>query len=182
MIYPFEIVVACDLNGAIGQNQRIPWHIPQDLKHFQSITQDHTIVMGRKTWESLPSKPLKNRRHIVISSQDQSSLPWDIIHLKSPQTLIDMVTRRRYEATKPIFIIGGEKIYQAFLPYTRTIHYTKVFTRVEGADAHFKTLDQLRVDQFRLDECHTPVTHMRQAVPYAFMTLKRRREDLSLVA
>lgn len=64
---PLAFVVAADNQGCIGANGKLPWHYPEDLKHFYHVTRDHSIIMGRKTWESI-GKPLKDRRNIVVSS------------------------------------------------------------------------------------------------------------------
>lgn len=64
----FSIIVAADINNGIGKNGKLPWNIPDDLRIFRTITTNSTVIMGRKTWESLPVKPLKNRHNIVISN------------------------------------------------------------------------------------------------------------------
>ena len=69
MNYDFEMVVAVDTNGCIGKANSIPWHLPEDLKHFKELTLNQIVIMGRRTFESLPNGPLKNRLNIVISSQ-----------------------------------------------------------------------------------------------------------------
>ena len=64
-----HLIWAQDKNGGIGKNNMLPWHISEDLINFKKITSNHTIIMGRRTWESLPKKPLPNRRNIVLSSK-----------------------------------------------------------------------------------------------------------------
>ena len=68
IINNFELVVAMDVDGCIGSNNTIPWSLPEDLKHFKELTENNIVIMGRKTFESLPNGPLKNRMNIVISS------------------------------------------------------------------------------------------------------------------
>ncbi|MDR1809801.1 MAG: dihydrofolate reductase, partial [Prevotella sp.] len=118
-----SIIAAIDENNAIGRNNKLLCHLPNDLKYFKSVTQGHTVIMGRKTFETLPNGALPNRRNIVIS-RNLSFRPEGCEVFQSLETAID-ACRDEDEA----FVIGGGSIYKAALPmadklYITLIHYT----------------------------------------------------------
>lgn len=118
-------IVACSLNHVIGKENKLPWHIPEDLKNFKRLTQHHTIIMGRKTFESI-GKPLPNRRNIVISQT-----------LRTPQVEVELVSSieeslKLCSQDTEVFIIGGASIYAQTLNLVDTIYMTKVEKFIEG--------------------------------------------------
>jgi dihydrofolate reductase len=129
-----SIIAAIAEDNVIGNNNDLIWHISEDLKRFKKITSGHTIVMGRKTYESLPFKPLPNRKNIVISSQE---------NLKFEGTLvvdsIDAVTKE-CKTEEEIFICGGAEIYKQFLPISDKLYITKIHHNFQG-DTFFPEID-----------------------------------------
>jgi dihydrofolate reductase len=124
------LVVAIADNGVIGKDGGIPWHISEDMKHFKALTTGKTVVMGRKTWDSLPKKPLPNRTNVVCTRD----VGWRAVGA-IPATLpnIDL----SYIAPSSEFmVIGGSEIYQHFLPLANRIELTEVHKNFEG-DARF---------------------------------------------
>lgn len=103
----FSIISACDLYYGIGMNNRLPWSIPAELKYFQQITDNSTVIMGRNTWESLPnsSKPLSNRQNIVISRDKTLQLPQNVILCHSLNEALEQASHQN------IFVIGGAQLY-----------------------------------------------------------------------
>lgn len=130
-----SLIVARARRGAIGRDGDIPWHAPEDLKFFQRETLGGAIIMGRRTWESLPFKPLKNRLNIVVSRK---------------ANLCDHVTGSITEAIamaeraghRRIYGIGGAQIYAEMLPLADRLLVTEVDLDVADADAHFPTFDE----------------------------------------
>ncbi|MDF2614253.1 MAG: Dihydrofolate reductase [Clostridia bacterium] len=120
-----NMIVATSKNNQIGINNSLPWHIPEDLKYFKEKTNGHTIVMGRKTYESI-GRPLPNRENIVLT-QDRNFIAdgASIIH-SFEEALITCSTRAES------FIIGGGEIYQLFLPYTNRLYITMVDKIIDG--------------------------------------------------
>lgn len=115
-----SFIVAIAQNNAIGCENRLLWHIPSDLKRFKSITIGHTVVMGMSTYESLPFKPLKDRRNIVLTRKAEIQLPGcEIAH--SVDEALNML-----KPDEENFIIGGAQIYEAFLPYADKLILTIV--------------------------------------------------------
>ena len=126
------VAVACD--GAIGRANDLLWHLPADLKRFKELTTGHTILMGRKTFESLPRGPLPNRRNIIISR----SLP------TQPGAEVYPTIQQAMEACasdEEVFIIGGGEIYRQLLPNTERIYLTRVQASFPDAEVFFPELD-----------------------------------------
>ena len=117
-----SMIFAADENGAIGRDGGLPWRQSSDLQYFKKLTLDKTIVMGRKTWESLPGR-LPRRRHLVMSRNTIKEVE---------QTSIDEVLE--LAKNEEIFIIGGGEIYQLFLPYTDTVYRTVIHAIVDNPD------------------------------------------------
>lgn len=124
------LVVAMAQDRAIGRGNALPWHLPADLAHFKQITLDKPIVMGRKTWESLPGL-LPRRRHLVISREPGFRAEGAEV-LASPQRALE-VLRDEPE----IMIVGGASIYAAFLPLADAMEITRVDLAVTDADTWF---------------------------------------------
>lgn len=127
-----SIIVAYSKNRAIGREGKIPWHLPEDLKLFKSITIGHTVVMGRKTWESLPKKPLSNRQNIVMTN---NIFDKDIC-ASSTEEAINM------SVFDHIFVIGGSQIYSLFLDQNKVdnILASELQEEYDG-DSFFPKLD-----------------------------------------
>lgn len=119
------MIYACDENGAIGKEGDLPWRQSSDLKHFKLKTLNKTIVMGRKTWESL-GRPLPNRRNIVMTRRE----PLQDVECMSYEEVITL------SEEEEVVIIGGGEIYALFLEETKEIHRTIVHTMVEDADTY----------------------------------------------
>tara|TARA_B100000315_G_scaffold197613_1_gene188962 strand:+ start:191 stop:679 length:489 start_codon:yes stop_codon:yes gene_type:complete len=125
-----HLIWAQDQNGGIGTNSKLPWHIPVDLQNFKKLTLNATIVMGRKTWESLPLKPLPNRRNVVLSSNTIA----DVESYKSIEQCIETLYK---EDVKKIFVIGGAQTYRHFIHRSDELHITLINVETEGIDTYF---------------------------------------------
>lgn len=156
-------VVAAAENNAIGKDNQLLWKLPTDLKHFKTITSGSTVIMGRKTFDSM-GKPLPNRRNIVIT--------------RNPDLKIDgaEVTQSLEAALKlckdeaEVFVIGGAEIYKAALNRTDKIYLTRVHQNFDG-DAFFPELDLDKwVETAR--EYHKP--DEKNPIPFSFITLKSK--------
>jgi len=129
-----SLVVARARNGAIGKDGNIPWSLPEDLKFFQRETTGGAVIMGRRTWESLPFKPLKNRLNCLVSSSDS-----DEVHVeRDPQSALGYCAAQGY---RRVYGIGGEGIYRALLPLADRLLVTDVDVEIEEADAFFPDFD-----------------------------------------
>ena len=124
-----NLIVAIGKDGAIGKNGDLIWKIPQDLKRFKQLTTGHPVIMGRKTWESLPKKPLPNRRNIIITKNPEYKAD-------GAETMNSIEEALKKIADETSFIIGGAQIYREFLPYASRIYLTVVEGECPEADAH----------------------------------------------
>lgn len=132
-------IVAVDNNWGIGYKGDLLEHIPKDLKHFKELTANHVVIMGRKTWDSLPTKPLKERLNLVITSGErQYGEMTCFIHLAEA-----MARLAHIDDDEEWFIIGGSSIYEQLLPYCDQVYVTKIFKDYENVDTYFPNLDKL---------------------------------------
>ena len=155
-----ELIWAQDQNGGIGKEGKLPWHIPQDLKNFKKITSGFPIIMGRKTWESLPFKPLPGRRNIVMSSQMIKAVEV----YNSIEKCCEKLTQ---DSIKKIFVIGGQSIYESFYSKASALHLTIINEDVEGIDTFFPiSLDSIKenfqeIERFKLSKNATYINWIR---------------------
>lgn len=131
-------IVAVDENWGIGYNGDLLAHIPDDLKRFQQLTTNHVVIMGRKTWDSLPNKPLKNRLNLVISSQPRGVLEDMSMRISLEEAKIRL---NHLDDDEEWFIIGGGEIYHEFLPQCDRVYVTKILKKFENVDTYFPNLD-----------------------------------------
>ncbi len=123
--FPFKAIAAVSMNGVIGNDLHIPWHIPEDFKHFKSTTMGGVIVMGRRTWESI-GKPLSGRENVVLTSSLEH-----IEGVKIYKSLEELV--KAYENdSRTVWICGGAQIYKSALPLCSELVLTVVKRTVEG--------------------------------------------------
>jgi dihydrofolate reductase len=126
------MIAALAQNRVIGLNNQLPWRLPADLRHFRRTTLGKTVVMGRKTWESL-ARPLPERRNIVLSQQPDYTAPGaEVWH--DPVTVLNLATHEN-----EVFIIGGESLYRLFLEHATRLYLTEVQAEFRG-DTWFPAL------------------------------------------
>lgn len=157
----FSIIVAIAENNAIGANNDLLWHIPEDLRRFKKITTGNTIIMGKKTFLSLPNGALPNRRNIVIS---------DIINDCADGCIVVDSIQKAIEACEPDkenFIIGGGSIYKQFIDICDKIYLTIVHRNYQ-ADVYFPKINFENWDKV-FEE-----SHKENEPPYSYLILKRK--------
>jgi dihydrofolate reductase len=153
------LIVAAADNGVIGKDGAIPWRIPEDMKRFKALTLGGTVVMGRKTWDSLPAKnrPLPGRRNIVVTRDTSWRAP-------GAETAI---LEAALGGDRDIHVIGGAEIYCAALPRAQRLELTEVHGDFAG-DAFF-TFDRAQWREVAREEHISP-----DGLAYGFVTLERR--------
>ena len=132
---PLAMVVAVGDNGAIGKDGKVPWRIPEDLKHFKDVTMGHAIIMGRKTWDEV-GRPLPGRRNLVVSRNAALTLAGAEVFA----SLEEAIAAARITDDEP-HVIGGSFIYAAALPLATRIYLTEVH-RDTPADTFFPAFDR----------------------------------------
>lgn len=121
-----SLVYAQSRNGIIGRDGGLPWHISSDLKRFKELTTGKPVIMGRKTWDSLPRKPLPGRRNIVITRQKGFTAEGAVVTQTVEQAL------RAAGDVPEICVIGGADVYRQFMPLAQRIYLTEVDLEVDG--------------------------------------------------
>ncbi len=156
------LIAAVSENGCIGKDGRLPWHIAEDLARFKQLTVGKTVIMGRKTWESLPGqfRPLPSRQNIVITRRMDYSFPAGVESYPSIQEALDA------HQNEDIFIIGGGEIYQQTIGLADTLYITRVHQEILG-DTYFPALDP--------DEWH--LTSQEDHQDFSFLTYRHNLSD-----
>ena len=158
-----SIIVAIAENHAIGRNNDLLWHIPEDLRRFKRITSGHKILMGKRTYESLPVKPLPNRTSIVISDDPNDRFEGCIMAYSIEEAL------NHCSKDEECFIIGGGMIYEQFLPLADKLYITKV-RAIFDADVFFP---EIHPDEWQEVKVEAPSDENRN-MDYSFITYHRR--------
>ncbi|MEO7801744.1 MAG: dihydrofolate reductase [Ginsengibacter sp.] len=161
----FAHMVAASTNNVIGKNNQLPWKLPNDFKYFKNKTWGLTVIMGRKTYESL-QKPLPGRYNIVITKNED----WSAEGVTVAHTLQDGLSKAKETDCKKVFIIGGAEIFKQTINTVDTIYITRVEGEFEG-DAFYPALnfdewEMISEDEHQMDEKH--------AYNYAFQIWKKK--------
>ena len=157
-----SLIAAVAKNGVIGNNNDLLWHIPEDLQHFKQLTTGKTVIMGRKTFESICArlkKPLPNRTNVVITRQTNIKLPEGVV---VHATIEDAL---RSHGGADIFVIGGGEIYRQTIDLADTLYITHVDKECTG-DTHFPTIDSAKWQKISEDPHEG----------YSFTIYKRREQ------
>lgn len=135
-----SLIVAAAKNGVIGRNNQLPWHLPQDLKYFKSVTLGKPIIMGRKTFESI-GKPLPGRTNIVVTRQQDWQFEGVLVAQSVAQAIAmgQEIYTEENQLSEEIIVIGGAEIYRHALPLANRVYLTRINQDVEG-DAYFAEL------------------------------------------
>ena len=154
-----SLIVAKAKNGVIGKDNQLIWHLSDDLKRFKALTMGHPIIMGRKTFESLP-KVLPGRTHYVLTGNRNYQVPEGVLLFHDAKALLAALPEGEN------FLIGGARMYEELLPYVDTLYITEIEKDYEG-DAYFPELDPSAWDL-------TEKVEGEGNIPHAFCTYKRR--------
>ena len=161
-----QAIVAIDENGAIGRQEGLLCYLPADMRHFKEVTMGHSIVMGRKTFESFPRRPLPGRQNIVITR----NADWQYPGVTVAHSLDDAIAAAH---TDTLYIIGGAQIYEQALPLVDVLHLTRIHARWATADVFFPALDMNEWQEVSREHHHSD---HRNAYEFDFITLKRRAQ------
>lgn len=160
-----SLLVAAAENNVIGKDNKLPWHLPNDLKYFKNLTWGMPVVMGRKTYESF-GKPLRGRRNIVITrNKDWKAEGAEVVH-----SIQDAITLAKESEVKEIFIIGGGEIFKTVLPDANRIYITRIHHSFEG-DAYFPVINQ---DEWHLVKRHDCVADEKNANAHSFQVWEKK--------
>ena len=159
-----SLVAAVARNGVIGRDGSIPWRLPEDMRHFRDLTMGHPVVMGRKTWESLPDRfrPLPGRDNVVVTRNPD----WAAQGADRAASVEDAL--RLLDSEPKVFVIGGGDIYGSALPLADELQLTEIDAEIEG-DTTFPDWDRAEFEEISREP------HVAEdGTPYAFVTYVRR--------
>jgi dihydrofolate reductase len=165
MRVPLALIAAVARNGVIGRDGALPWRLPEDLRHFRALTTGHTLIMGRRTWQSLP-RALPDRQNIVVTRR---ALALD--GASSAASLDEALAQVQCPA--PAFCIGGGELYRTALPIASTAYITEIARDFDG-DATFPPLDPA---QWREVAREPRVLEGSDGFHYAFVTYERTHRN-----
>lgn len=159
-----SIIVAVSEDWGIGKDNELLWHIPEDLKRFRRLTTGNAIIMGKKTWESLPRRPLPDRKNIVLTDIHDEIIEGSITAYSIEDAL------GKCDRDKEIFIIGGGSIYRQFIPVADRLYITHVHKKAP-ADIYFPVIDLNIWEVVQREEY--PGTG-DQKIPYTYTIYERK--------
>ena len=160
-----SVSVAVAKNNVIGKDNKLLWHISEDLKRFKSITSNKKMIMGRKTFESLPGI-LSNREHIVITRDKSFKVDSDKVTVVND---LNLLVEKYLNCEEEIFVIGGAEIYKQLLPHTHKIYLTTIDDDFEG-DTYFP---EINYDEFKTEYVSEQFTDEKNGLHYKFIDLVR---------
>lgn len=164
-----SLIAAVANNNVIGRENKLLWRMPADLKHFRKLTMGHTMIMGRKTFESI-GKVLDGRKTIVVTKQENYDAKGaDVVH--SIKQAIQCA-----KAEKDVFVVGGAEIYEQCIDLylARRMYITRIYANFEG-DAFFPDIDE---EKWQLEEIEEFEADEKNKYPYAFLCYKKKRSTL----
>ncbi len=130
------LISAASENGIIGRDNDLPWHLPDDFRHFKRTTKGHHVIMGRRTWESRGGRALSRRTNVIVSAQpDYQAEGGHVVH-----SLEEGLALARANGEQEAFVIGGTRLYREALPLAQRIYLTRVHAIVDG-DTRFPIID-----------------------------------------
>lgn len=161
-----SLIVAIAENNVIGKDNKLIWHISEDLKRFKSITSGNTMLMGRKTFESLPGV-LPGRKHIIITRDDKYTVDSEQVSVIND---LDSFIRTHENSDDEIFVIGGAEIYKQLLPHCQKLYLTKVHESFDG-DTYFPEIDY---SEYNTEYSSDKITDEKRGITYSFINLIRK--------
>ena len=160
-----SIIVAKASNNVIGKNNSLIWHLPEDLKRFKALTTGHTIIMGRRTFESL-GRVLPNRKHVILCNDMEMDLKDENIEILEDISMLDKYINSEEEN----FIIGGATIYRLLMPYANKMYITEIDQEFEG-DVSFPEINK---EEWDIIETEKGLKDEKNPYDYNYVTYVRR--------
>jgi dihydrofolate reductase len=163
-----SIIVAVSDDWGIGLNNDLLWNLPEDLKRFRRLTTGNTIVMGKRTWESLPKRPLPGRINIVITDNPKETFEGAV----TAYSIEDSIKKSGSDGE--VFIIGGGSIYKQFMPFADRLYITHVHKKTP-ADVYFPAIDP---ENWKVIETQEFISDTPDAIPYSYVIYEKRKNSL----
>jgi dihydrofolate reductase len=160
-----SIIVAVADDWGIGRDNELLWHIPEDLKRFKKLTTGNAVIMGKKTWDSLPKKPLPGRKNIVLTDNQKDSFEGAMVALSIDEAL------KYCENGEEVFIIGGGSVYRQFMTIADRL-YIKHVHKTAPADIYFPEIDP---QKWEVTESENGTAEIDGGITYTYTIYNRRK-------
>lgn len=160
-----SIIVAVSDDWGIGKKNELLWHIPEDMRRFKKLTMGKCVIMGKKTWESLPKKPLPGRKNIVLTD-----VPGEYIDCSETAYSIEDALRK-CDKDEEVFVIGGGSIYRQLMPVADRLYITHVH-KMAPADVYFPKIDRRKWKITEREEC---ISEDDNRIPYSYIIYGRKK-------
>lgn len=160
-----SIIVAVAENNVIGKDNKLIWHLPEDLKRFKELTTGHTIIMGRKTFESL-GRVLPNRKHVILCNDMEMNVENENVEILKDISMLD----KYIESEEENFVIGGATIYKLLMPYAKKLYLTKIHEEFEG-DVYFPVINE---EEWKEVERKQGIKDEKNTYDYEYITYIKR--------
>ncbi len=160
-----SIIVAKASNNVIGKDNALIWHLPEDLKRFKQLTTGHTIIMGRKTFESL-GRILPNRKHVILCNDAEMNIDDERVEVLEDISMLDKYIKSDEEN----FIIGGATIYKLLMPYANKMYITEINQEFEG-DVSFP---EISMEEWKIEQIEEGLEDGENNFSYQYVTYVRK--------
>lgn len=180
-MFEIKAIFAASTNGVIGSSGKLPWRVPEDLRYFKEVTAGSTVLMGMKTWDSLPEavKPLEGRVNVVLTRCPEKAAQLmraheDVVVIHDLKAYLRACLKTRYcGGPKVIWVMGGREIYDLTMPYVTEIRVTNVHIKVDG-DTRAPSIDTWKFEQTHI----TPLKTSKSGLQYSHSTYRRREKGM----
>ena len=160
-----SIIVAVAKNNVIGKDNKLIWHLPEDLKRFKKLTTGHNIIMGRKTFESL-GRILPNRKHIILCNDMKMNMKNENVEILEEISML----KKYIDSDEENFVIGGATIYKLLMPYSKKIYLTSINEDFEG-DVYFP---KIKEDEWKMIDREKGLKNEENPFDYEYITFERK--------
>ena len=160
-----SIIVAVAKNNVIGKDNKLIWHLPEDLKRFKRLTTNHTIIMGRRTFESL-GRVLPNRKHVILCNDQEMNIDDENVEVLEDISMLDSYINSDEEN----FVIGGATIYKLLLPYAKKLYITHINEEFDG-DVYFPEISK---DIWEVESTEKGLKNEENPFDYEYVIYKRK--------
>lgn len=161
-----SLIGAASENNVIGKGNWMPWDLPAELAYFRNVTRGKTVIMGRKTYDSV-GRPMPNRHNIIISRNAGLEIP-NVDIVGSIEEAIALAKRDNLDE---IFVIGGEQIYRMAMPFADRIYLTRVHTTIDGGEAFFPEFNE---SEWKITKSERHEADAENAIPFTMMVYERK--------
>ena len=166
-------IMAMNKRNVIGRNNKLPWHIPEDLQYFRQLTEHNVVIMGRKTFESLPTGPLKNRINIIITRDPEKykeEIQKDVFYCAQNE-VGELLENMNIEKRK-VFVIGGAEIYKIFFPFYTEIYLTVVLNEEQRPDDVYSPFTVNDLEKYFYTESEKSIIHTSKKTQQRYYYVK----------